>query len=249
MKSYVRILFASMLLFAVCLTNANAQGVKGVFNKTKDAINKATKKEVSKTTGAKNSDSESPSAGPAKPLAPEVKNSISELRSYTGLTKEAFVAKMKAQGFVTAQDPVEGEGYKSKSGYFLAVEYGTRGNGQYVRTATKSTTNKSPNLATIKTTYLDLGKQCIGLKAKYNGGWVKGLERKGTNKTFKASDDRATKFVPAFDAMISAKEEGAAADQYSEKDYDYFINFMYVKAMGSTITIKVTDLTVESQFG
>jgi len=249
MKSYVKIFFASILIFTMCLSNAEAQGVKGVFNKTKDAINKATKKEVAKTTGSKASASESPSAGPAKPLAPEVKNSVSELRSYTGLTKEAFVAKMKSQGFVAAQDPVEGEGYKSKSGYFLAAEYGTRGGALYVRTATKSIANKNPNLATVKTTYLDLGKQCANLKAKYNGGWIKGLDRKGTNKTFKASDDRTSKFVPEFDAMISAKEEGGAADQYSEKDYDYFINYMYVKVMGSTITIKVTDLTVESQFG
>lgn len=249
MKNYLKALIASMLLIAVCHTNVDAQGVKGVFNKTKDAINKATKKEVSKTTGGKSAASDSPSAGPAKPLAPEVKNSVAELRSYTGLTKEAFVAKMKSQGFIAAQDPVEGEGYKSKSGYFLSVEYGTRGNALYVRTATKNMTNKSPNLATVKTTYLDLGKQCASLKTKYNGGWIKGLDRKGTNKTFKASDDRTTKFVPAFDAMINAKEEGGAADQYTEKDYDYFVNYMYAKVMGSTITIKVTDLTIESQFG
>ncbi len=240
MKNYVRILFASMLIMALCHSNVNAQGIKGFLNKTKSAITPKAK--------ASSSDKE-PSSGPAKPLAPEVKNSVSELRSYTGLTKEAFMAKMKSLGFVAGQDPVAGEGFKSKSGYFLAVEYGTRGKGLYVRSVAKNITNKSPNLATVKITYLDLGKQCVALKAKYNGGWIKALERKGTNKTYKASDDRASKFVPAFEAMINTKEEGGAADQYSEKDYDYFVNYMYAKVIGSTITIKVTDLTIESQFG
>jgi hypothetical protein len=240
MKSYFRIFFASILIMAICQTNAPAQGLKGLLNKTKSAV----------TPKAKGSSAvKEPSAGPAKPLAPEVKNSVSELRSYTGLTKEAFVAKMKSQGFVLTQDPMAGEAYKSKSGYLLSAEYGTRGNSQYVRTAKKMVTNKSPNLATVKTTFLDLGKQCTALKANYTGGWVKANERKGTNKTSKTADDRISKFLPAFDTMIATKEDGGAVDQYSEKDYDYNLTYMFAKVMGSILTIEVTDLTIESQFG
>jgi hypothetical protein len=249
MGNFVKILSVFILVLFIGQTNCQAQGLKGVFNKTKEAVSKTTKKVTSKSSGTKDSGSESPSNGPAKPLAPEVKNSISELRSYTGLTKEAFVAKMKSQGFVAGQDEMGGDGFKSKSGYFLSPEYGTRGKAMYVRGVTKIIANKSPNLATVKTTFLDLGKQCISLKAKYSGGWVKGNDRKGSNKSFKASDDRVAKFIPAFDAMIGNKEEGGAADQYSEKDYDYNLTYMYAKIIGSTITIVVTDLTIESQFG
>lgn len=240
MKRCVRILFAAMLIVAVCQTNSQAQGIKGLLNKTKSAI----------TPKAKGSSKDKePSAGPAKPLAPEVKNSVSELRSYTGLTKEAFIAKMKSQGFILTQDPMAGEAYKSKSGYLLSAEYGTRGNSQYVRTAKKIVANKSPNLATVKTTFLDLGKQCTALKANYTGGWVKANDRKGTNKNSRTAEDRVSKFLPAFDTMIISKEDGGAVDQYSEKDYDYNLTYLYAKVMGSMITIEVSDLTIESQQG
>jgi hypothetical protein len=247
MKSLLRILILAIFSLGICQSNVQAQGIKGLFNKTKSAVAPKAKEIAPKSKAI--SESKGSSASPAKPLAPEVKNSVSELRSYTGLTKEAFIAKMKSQGFVATQDPVEGEGFRSKSGYFLAAEYGTRSGALYVRTATKCISSKSPNLASVKTTYLDLGKQCTDLKAKYDGGWIKALDRKGTNKTYRASEDRNAKFVPAFSAMISTKEEGAAADQYTEKDYNYFVNYLYAKMLGSTITIKVTDLTIESQFG
>ena len=252
MKSYAKIFFASMLLFTLCLNNAEAQGVKGVFNKTKDAINKATKKEVAKTTGTKSSASESPSAGPAKPLAPEVKNSVSEIRALTGLTKEAFLAKMKSQGFVESAEEfgMNGIVYKSKSkGYLLGVEFGTRGNAEFVRSVTKGISSKTPNFGTIKTTFLDLGKQCLNLKATYSGGFLKAINSKNNVKNVRNSEERSAKFLPAFDTMISAKEEGGAVDQYAEKDYDYMINYTYAKVMGSIITIQVTDLTIESNFG
>ncbi len=252
MKNYLKVLFASMLLIAMCHTNVDAQGVKGVFNKTKDAINKATKKEVSKTTGGKSAASESPSAGPAKPLAPEVKNSVSEIRAMTGLTKEAFLAKMKSQGFVESQEEfgMNGTVYKSKSkGYLLGVEFGTRGNAEFVRSVTKGIPSKAPNFGTIKTTFLDLGKQCTSLKATYSGGFLKAINSKNNVKNVRNAEERTAKFLPAFNTMISAKEEGGAVDQYAEKDYDYMINYTYAKVMGSIITIQVTDLTIESMFG
>ena len=97
MKNFVRILFSAMLIVVICQTNANSQGIKGLLNKTKSAI--APKAKVP------SKDKES-SSGPAKPVAPEVKNSVSELRSYTGLTKDAFMAKMKSQGYVQVDDEI-----------------------------------------------------------------------------------------------------------------------------------------------
>lgn len=252
MKNYLKILIAFMLVLAICQTNAQAQGVKGVFNKTKEAVNKATKKEVSKSTGTKGADKESPSAGPAKPLAPEVKNSVSEIRAMTGLTKDAFIAKMKNQGLIESQDEfgMSGTIYKSKSkGYLLAVEFGTRGNAEFVRSVSKGIASKTPNFGTIKTTFLDLGKQCLNLKATYSGGFLKAINSKNSVKNVRNAEERTSKFLPAFDAMIGAKEEGGAVDQYSEKDYNYNINYTYAKGMGSIITIQVIDLTIESMFG
>lgn len=252
MKNYAKILIASVLVFVTCLTNADAQGVKGVFNKTKDAINKATKKEVTKTAGTKSSANESPSAGPAKPLAPEIKNSVSEIRALTGLTKEAFLAKMKSQGFVESANEIGMSGimYKSKTkGYLLSVEFGTRGNAEFVRSVTKGIPSKTPNFGTIKTTFLDLGKQCLSLKATFSNGSLKAINSKNSVRNVRDAEERTAKFLPAFNTMINAKEEGGAVDQYGEKDFDYMINYTYAKVMGAIITIQVTDLTIESQFG
>lgn len=252
MKNFVKFFFASMFIFALCHTNVEAQGVKGVFNKTKDAISKSTKKEVAKTTGTKSKAAESPSSGLAKPIAPEVKNSVSEIRAMTGLTKEVFLAKMKSQGFVESPEEfgMSGTIYKSKSkGYLLSVEFGTRGKAEFVRSVSKGIASKTPNFGTIKTTFLDLGKQCINLKATYSGGFLKAINSKNSVKNVRNDGERSSKFLPAFDTMISAKEEGGAVDQYSEKDYDYNINYTYAKVMGSIITIQVTDLTIESMNG
>ncbi|MEI7421320.1 MAG: hypothetical protein WCK18_04470 [Prolixibacteraceae bacterium] len=243
MKNFVRILFSAMLIVVICQTNANSQGIKGLLNKTKSAI--APKAKVP------SKDKES-SSGPAKPVAPEVKNSVSELRSYTGLTKDAFMAKMKSQGYVQVDDEIGmgGTCYKSKlTGYLLSAEFGTRGKAEYVRSASKALVNKNPNLGAVKKTFLDLGTQCSNLKANSEGGWIKANDRKGTNKNFKNAEDRTSKFLPAFENMISTKEDGGAVDKYSEKDYEYILTYRFAKVMGSTIIVQVTDLTIESQFG
>lgn len=243
MKNLFRILFAAILIMAICQNTAHSQGIKGLLNKTKSAI--APKAKVP-------SKDKEPSSGPAKPVAPEVKNAVSELRAYTGLTKDAFTAKMKSQGYVQADDEngLGGTCYKSKStGYWLSAEFGARGKAEYVRSISKALVNKNPNLGTVKTSFLDFGKQCINLKANSEGGWIKANDRKGTNKSFKNADDRTAKFLPAFDSMISTKEDGGAVDKYSEKDFEYTLTYRYAKVMGSTIIVQVTDLTIESQFG
>ena len=243
MKNLFRILISAMLIVAICQSNAHSQGIKGLLNKAKGTVAPKAK--------APSTDKET-SSGPAKPLAPEVKNSVSELRAYTGLTKEAFLAKIKSQGYVQTDDEVGmgGTCFKSKTtGHLLSAEFGTRKKIEYVRSVSKALVNKNPNLGAVKTTFLDLGKQCVNLKASCDGGWIKANERKGTNKSFRNAEDRTSKFLPAFDNMISTKEDGGAVDKYSEKDYEYILTYRYAKGMGSTIIIQVTDLTIESQFG
>lgn len=243
MKNFVRIFIAAILIMAICQSTAHSQGIKGLLNKTKSAV--APKAKIP-------SKEKEPSNGPAKPLAPEVKNAVSDLRAYTGLTKDAFTAKMKSQGYVQADDEVGigGTCFKSKStGHWLSAEFGTRGKAEYVRSVSKALVNKNPNLGAVKTSFLDFGKQCINLKANCDGGWIKANDRKGTNKSFKNAEDRTSKFLPAFDNMISTKEDGGAVDKYAEKDYEYLLTYRYAKVMGSTIIIQVTDLTIESQFG
>jgi hypothetical protein len=249
MKRFVKILGISMFVLVICLTNSQAQGLKGVLKKAKGAVSNVGNKAVGSKSSSK---SESPSAGPAKPMAPDVKNSISEIRAFTGLTKDAFTAKMKSLGFVEANDEMGmgGKVYQSKSkGYSLSVAFGTRGKSELVRAVSKGIANKSPNLGTIKTTFLDLGKQCTNLKAEYTGGSIKLISEKGGPKNMRNAADRTSKFLPAFDNMISTKADGMAVEGYSEKDYRYGLTYRYVKGMGSVLIIEVTDETIESQEG
>ena len=53
-----------------------------------------------------NKKTDTPSAGPAKPLALEVKNRVADLRAFTGLTKVEFESKMKSMGFAEGGDDV-----------------------------------------------------------------------------------------------------------------------------------------------
>ena len=223
MKSYIRILFAASFCIVMCQTNVKGQNAAPQAGKVSSIV-------------------------PAKPLAPDVKNAMSAIRTFTGLTKAAFEAKMNSLGFVAAADEIgmPGQAYKSKSAeYMLAVKYGTRGQGEFVRDIYKGTLYKSPNLATIKATFLDLGKQCTDLKAKYSGGFIKELNDNGRPMNLRSPEERTAKFLPAFNKMISTQEDGGAVDGYAEKDYDYIITYRYTKAYASAlIIIHVVDKTL-----
>jgi len=236
MHSYNRILFAGLFCLVICQTNVQGQN---------------------RVAGSANSKREVPQSGkvssivPAKPLAPDVKNTISAIRAFTGLTKAAFEAKMKGLGFVEAADEIgmPGQAYKSKSAdYMLAVKYGTRGKGEFVREIFKGTLYKSPDFPAIKKTFLDLGKQCTDLKAKFSGGFIKELTDNSSPKNIRNSEERTSNFLPAIDKMISTKEDGGAVDGYAEKDYDYIITYRYTKAYSSAlIIIHVIDKTLVSK--
>ncbi|HEY5591040.1 MAG TPA: hypothetical protein VIK55_08480 [Paludibacter sp.] len=224
MKSYIRILFAISFCLVICQINAVAQN------------------------GASTQSGKVSSMVPARPLAPGVKNAMSAIRAFTGLTKAAFEAKMKSMGFAEAKDEIgmPGQAYKSKSeDYMLAVKYGTRGTGEFVREIYRGTLYKSPNLATVKATFLDFGKQCTDLKAKYSGGFIKELNDNGRPMNLHSQEERTSKFLPAFDRMISTQDDGGAVDGYAEKDYDYIITYRYTKAYASAlIIIHVVDKTL-----
>lgn len=246
MKSRSKILLALMLCLLICQTNLHAQGIKGLFKKAKDAV-----------TGKAGGTDAVTSDGPAKPLAPDVKNSISQIRAYLGLTKEEFVAKMKNLGFVEGVDEVgmglDGQIYKSKSaGYLLAVKYGTRGKSTFVREISKGTETKNPVLAKTKTTFLDLGKQATDLKATFGSGSLKGIgEFKSSKVEVKNSGDWNSKLLPEFDKFISSKAEGFVVQRYSEKDYDYSVTYFYRKmlAPSAVIIVFIVDKTLESLEG
>ena len=236
MRSCIKILFSVVFCLVVCQTNVNGNN---------------------RSTGSVTLKEEVPQAGkvsstvPAKPIVSDVKNDVSAIRAFTGLTKAAFEAKMKSLGFDAAQDEIGmgGQAYKSKSaGYMLAVKYGTRGKDEFVRDIYKGTLSPNPDFTTLKTTFLDLGKQCINLKAKYSGGFVKSLGEKGNAENIRTLQDRNSKFLPAFDQMISTNEDGGAVDGYTEKDYDYIFTYRYTKAFTSAvIIIHITDKTLVSK--
>lgn len=248
MKNPLRILIAVMLCLFICQTNVEGQVFKKAFSKVKGAVSNT----VGKVTGGGGSDRVS-SSGPAKPQAPDVKNSVSEVRALTGLTKDAFLAKIKAMGFVESENTtgMGGTCYFSKAkGYYLNIDFGTRGNDVYARQISKTTITKSPNLATVKTTFLGLGKQCADLKTKYESGEIKGITGPKLNQKIKNAEE----FPAAFGSFISSKETGLASQNYSENDYTYMISFTYTQAIpaakfpaSSTISILICDRTLESQ--
>jgi len=245
MKNQVRILFALVLCLFICQTNVEGQIFKKALNKVKGA--------VGSVVGSKTGGNLEVPKGPAKPAAPDVKNAVSEVRAYTGLTKEAFQAKIKSQGYVAGSDDaamgLTGEVYKSKAtGYYLAVSYGTRGGATFVRDIYKAKNTKNPVLPTIKKTFLDYGKQCTDLKAEFDNGALQGVAGSKANVKAKNSADWTAKFLPAFDKFISAKEMGMADQTYREACYTYMITFSY--ALGSAnVVVRVIDLTLEGQEG
>ena len=248
MKNQVKILFAATLCVALLQTNVQGQGLKNALNKVKGAVNSVTNKKGGAEAESK---TDAPSTGPAKPIAPEVKNSVADLRALTGLTKGAFEAKMKNMGFAEGADDVGMGGicYKSKSaGYTLSVKFGTRGKDFLVREVSKGTMNKTPNIPAIKTKFQDLEKQCTNLKAKFETASIKVKGSKSTNVNNEAN--RSSKFLPAFDNCMNTNEECSVLEGYTERDYTYNLSYMYSKAGAlAVLFITVTDLTIESQEG
>ena len=244
MKNQVRILFALVLCLFICQTNVEGQIFKKALSKVKGAVGSVV---GSKTGGAV----EIPK-GPAKPAAPEVKNAVSDVRSYTGLTKEAFLAKIKAQGYVAGQAAngmaLSGDVYKNSAGYYLAVSYGTRSGSLFVRDISKAKDTKNPVLPTVKKTFLDYGKQCIAVKAEFTDGSLLGVAGSKAKVKAKNSADWTSKFLPAFDSFVSAKEMGMADQNYHEACYNYFISYSYTLGV-AIVTVRVIDLTLESQEG
>jgi hypothetical protein len=233
-------------LFVVQINTIQAQGLKGALNKVKSTVGEAANKVISSTT----SDS-SPSEGPAKPLAPEVKNSVSQLRSYTGLTKAAFETKIKSLGFSEAVDDIGlgGTVYKSKkSNYALSVIYGTRNGEMVVRDITKGFMSKKPVISALKTEFLDYSKQCADLKTKFEEAFVRPNDRKSLNKaSVRNLENREAKYLPALNKFVTANEDGSIFERYSEPDYDYNVGLMYSKLGSmSLLTVRIIDKTIDT---
>lgn len=248
MKNSLQILFALMLCMCVCQTNIQGQIFKKAAKKEKESINNVPnvendfeKKEIVLKA------EEAPSTGPAKALAPDIKNTISEIRAYTGLTKEAFEAKVKSLGFIVTRNEIKmgNTTYKSNmKGYLLSADFGTRDKIEFVRSVYKCIVIKNPNLNTVKSSFLGYGVQCTDLNAKYNGGFISVISDKGNLRNFRTAEERTSKFIPAFNKLISGNEEGDAVDAYWGKDYQYSLTYRYAKVMGAILIIKVTDLTI-----
>ena len=259
MKNFVNTCFVLILILTLFQTNVEGQALKNAFNKAKGAVSnvanmvkgeKATKEEgKSKTKEEKQGVS---TAVPAKALAPNVKNGVSDIRGYTGLTKEAFIAKMKGLGFVADPNNELGlnDAYKSKSGgYYLSASFGTRGKALLVREITKTIVSKKPDLAPLKTSFLDYAKQCADVKAEFENATIDPTG-KGSRVNAKNLADRTSKFLPSFDQLIANKVDGGASERYSEKDYSYVLNYFYSKAGSMAIlSFLVVDETIESQDG
>ncbi len=247
MKTFVRV----MSLVALCLvfsqTSVEAQGLKNALNKVKGAINDAAS---SVTTGISG---ESPSEGPAKAIAPEVKNSVSQLRAYLGLTKAEFTAKMKSLGFAEGVDDMGYGGiiYKSKKAtYVYAIKYGVRDGVELVRDISKINSSKKPVLATLKTDFLAYSKQCSDVKAELKEAVLMPVNKKSTKANARNATARNEKFLPALESMVKANEDGSALESYSERDYDYSIILMYSKVASiSSLTLRIIDKTIESLEG
>ena len=244
-KNFVKMFMIAVL--ALAISNAQAQGLRGLINKAKSAVTGDAKK-------AGKADANSPHAT-AKPLVADAKNAVSEIRSLTGLTKANFDKKVKSLGYAEATDDTGlfggGVVYKSKAkGAYITVKMGTRGGESLTIEATKYIYSKSPDFAAMKASFLNFGTQCTDLKAEFTNANVeergKLLSGVGANNIAK----RTAKFLPALDNMISAKKEFFAKDDYSEKDYDYRIIYYYIKVTGAAmVQMTVVDKTVDSLEG
>lgn len=278
-RSTSKLFLAAAFGLFICIGTANAQGLKGLVNKVtenesvKNAYNAIKENETVKTTvsaikegvvqevNAKIESLANPKAAeevavvkaPAVALAPDVKNSVSDLRAFAGLTNDELEAKMKALTFVVGVDNLAlgGVVYTSKTaGYTLAVKMGTRNNTSYVREVTKATVSKKANLVTVKTNFLKLGKQVADLKALPTTATVAAKNAKGTNVTAGTAADRTSKFLPALNTFAAKKEDGKATDAYAETDYSYELKLSQstLKAVSTAVTyITVTDFTVAAE--
>ena len=282
-KFKINFLFAAVLsLFLLTGTAAYGQKIKSLVNKVSenesvkraaDAIKEnetvkstvqAVKESVVNEVNGKIENLSNPKSAPAEQvvvvlkapaqaLAPDVKNSISDVRAFAGLTKEEFDTKAKSLGFPAGvEDPTLGAiVYKAKTlGYVLAIKMGLRNNLSYVREITKTVTTKNVNLATTKTNFLKLGKQAEDLKAQFTTASVKAKNTKGTNVQALNTADKTSKLLPAFYKFSTKKEDGVVTDSYAETDYNYDLklNQSTLKAVSTAVvTITVTDLTVSVQ--
>ena len=259
MKNFVNTCFVVVLILTLCQTNVEGQALKNAFNKAKGAVsnvaNKVKGEKAAKEEGKATNKEEKQGAATtvtANPVAPNVKNGVSEIRGYTGLTKEAFIAKMKSLGFVADPNNELGlnEAYKSKSGgYYLSASFGIRGKAFFVREITKTIVTKKPDLSPLKTNFLEYAKQCADLKTEFENAAIDPTG-KGSKVNAKNLADRTSKFLPAFDQLVANKVDGGASERYSEKDYSYVINYFYSKAGSMAIlSFLVVDETIESQEG
>jgi len=247
MKNNVRVICVAILCLVFANGSVEAQGIKNALNKVKGAINNAASAVTSEISD------ESPSEGPARPVAPEVKNSVSQLRSYLGLTKSEFNAKMKALGFAEGVDDLGYGGviYKSKkASYVYSIKYGTRNGVELVRDISKINNSKKPVLATLKTDFLAYSKQCSDVKAELKEAVLMPVNKKSTKANVKNATARSEKFIPALESLVAANEDGSALESYSERDYDYSIILMYSKVASiSTLTLRIVDKTIDSLEG
>ena len=276
-KFNLKFLLTAVFGLFLCLSNTNGQNLKNLVNKVTenetvkktvtaiktDETVKSTvetvKTNVQESINAKIEELKNPKPAvvaatmkaSAQAQAPDVKNAISEIRAFTGLTEVELNAKMKTLGFAVGTDDLALGGivYKSKTaGYVLSVTMGKRNGISYVREATKATVSKKTNLATVKTNFLKLGTQITDLKAQFTSAGIAATSTKGTKLAVQSPTDRTSKFLPALDKFTAKKENGTVIDAYSETDYAYELKLSQttVKAVSTAVTtIKVTDLTAE----
>jgi len=276
-KSSVKFLFIAVVGLFFFQANVSAQKLKGLINKVaenesvkkvttavseneavkatveavKESVVGGVNQKIENLTNPKSTPAEEAVVlkAPAKALSPDVKNLISDVRAFTGLTIEEFDAKVKALGFAAGVEDVATGAtvYKSKTaGYVLAIKMGTRNNLNYVREVIKTTVTKKANLATVKASFLKLGKQTEELKALFSNASVKAKSAKGTNVEVMTAADKTSKFAPAFTKFSTKKEDGVVADSYNEPDYTYNLSLTQSTVKGvstATVAIKVTDLT------
>lgn len=236
-------------VLGMVISNAQAQGLKGLIDKAKGAVSNGANKK-----GGSKDDSKSTRAI-GKPLVVDVKNAVSEIRSLTGLTKANFEKKVKSMGYVETTDDTGlfggGTVYKSKSkGNALTAKMGTRGGESLTIEVSKIVYSKKPDFTAMKLNFLNFGTQCTDLKADFKNANVeetgKILSGVGANNISK----RTSKFLPALDNMISAKKEFYAKEEYSEQDYEYRSTYYFIKVTGAAmLEMTVVDKTVDSLEG
>jgi hypothetical protein len=226
--------------------------VKGTFQAVKANVQENINAKIEELKNPKSAEAATVKA-PAKALAPDVKNAISELRAFTGLTADELNSKMSTLGFAVGTDDLGlgGVVYKSKTAtYSLAVTIGTRNGVSYVREVTKAIVTNKANLATVKTGFLKSGTQITDLKAQSTTAGIAAVNPKGTNLSVQNSADRTSKFLPALNKFSTKKENGTVTDTYAETDYTYELKLTQTttKAISKAVTtIKVTDLTASVQ--